>query len=153
MKILVLTVGRPKNKFLASMADDYLNRIHPNDFAVSDSIPDSSNCARDAAIERDGEKLLKKIKPNDRVILMREDGKSFTSVEFANFLSHELNNAPGRIVFVIGGPWGVNQAIKDRADVNISLSKMTFTHEMCYLFLCEQLYRAYSIIHGSEYHH
>ena len=147
MKLLILTVGKPKNNLLADLADEYLTRIRPDNFILTERVPDANN------IEREGEKLLKKLRPNDKVILMHDTGKEFSSLNFAEFLSQELNNSQGRIVFIIGGPWGVSQAVKDRADFKLSLSKMTFTHEMCYLFLCEQLYRAYSIMHGLDYHH
>lgn len=155
MKILILTVGKPKNNFnaLAKLAEEYLTRIKPADFIVTERVPDVTGGSQDNIIEREGEKLLKKLRPSDKVILMHDTGKEFSSLDFSKFLNQELNNAQGRLVFIIGGPWGVSQAVKDRADFKLSLSKMTFTHEMCYLFLCEQLYRAYSIIHGSDYHH
>lgn len=153
MKILILAVGKPKNNFLTSMANEYLTRIRPAKFISVEYVLDASGAVPKDIIEREGERLLKKLKPNDRVILLHDTGVEYTSVDFAKFLSHELDGASGRVIFIIGGPWGVSAAIKGRADIKLSLSKMTFTHEMCFLFLCEQLYRAYSITLGTGYHH
>jgi 23S rRNA (pseudouridine1915-N3)-methyltransferase len=104
-------------------------------------------------MEREGQELLKRISSRDRVILLREDGAERDSRSFASLLSSEMERSAGRVTLVIGGPWGTSSAVKERADVGLALSKMTFTHEMCFLFLAEQLYRAFSIIQGTGYHH
>lgn len=104
-------------------------------------------------MEREGQELLKRLRPRDRLILLREDGEEHDSPQFASLLSREMETAEGRVVFTVGGPWGVSDAVKRRAEKGLALSRMTFTHEMCFLFLTEQLYRAFSILGGSGYHH
>ena len=105
------------------------------------------------AVEREGQELLKRIRPRDCVVLLREDGTERTSRELASFLSERMEATAGRVVLVVGGPWGTSRGLGDRADALLSLSRMTFTHEMCFLFLAEQLYRAFSILAGTGYHH
>jgi 23S rRNA (pseudouridine1915-N3)-methyltransferase len=97
--------------------------------------------------------MLKLLRPRDRLLLLREDGEERDSAGFANLLSREMESAAGKVVLAIGGPWGTSSAVKARADEGIALSRMTFPHEMCFLFLAEQLYRAFSILRGSGYHH
>lgn len=104
-------------------------------------------------MDREGQELLRRIRPRDRVVLLREDGVERTSPDFASFLSREMEATAGRVVLVIGGPWGTSRAVGERADALLSLSRMTFPHEMCFLFLAEQLYRAFSILGGTGYHH
>ncbi len=152
MKILILTVGRPKDKRLLSLAEEYLTRIRPSGLVAWESVPDVAGTNSADCIEREGQELLRRFRDRDRIILLREDGREYDSVAFSSFLSHEIANAPGRVLMVIGGPWGTGDSIKKRADAGLSLSKMTFTHEMCFLFLAEQLYRAFSIAQGSNYH-
>lgn len=151
MKILILTVGRPRDKAVAAMADDYIGRIKPSGLVSVQSVNDSRS--KSDAVEREGQEMLKQLRPRDRVVLLRDDGREFTSPEFASFVSKEMESSAGRLVFIIGGPWGTSDALKQRADVGLSLSRMTFTHEMCFLFLTEQLYRAFSILQGTGYHH
>ena len=102
---------------------------------------------------KEGQEILRRIRPRDRTILLREDGAEYDSPGFASFLSAEMERARGRLLMVIGGPWGTSDAVKERADKGLSLSQMTFTHEMSFLFLAEQLYRAFSILQGTGYHH
>ena len=152
MKIVVLAVGRPREKRLASLADEYLARIRPAGLVGVERVPDAA--ARPAeAVEREGQELLKRIRPRDCVVLLREDGTERTSRELASFLSERMETTAGRVVLVVGGPWGTSRELGDRADASLSLSRMTFTHEMCFLFLAEQLYRAFSILAGTGYHH
>ena len=96
---------------------------------------------------------MKRIRPRDCVVLLREDGTERTSRELASFLAERMEATAGRVVLVVGGPWGTSRELGDRADATLSLSRMTFTHEMCFLFLAEQLYRAFSILAGTGYHH
>jgi 23S rRNA (pseudouridine1915-N3)-methyltransferase len=152
MKIAVLAVGKPKDRRIASLIEEYLIRIQPRGLVSLECIPDGTGTS-EVRVEREGQEILKRFRPRDRVILLREDGKESDSTEFARMLAREMETAPGRIVLLIGGPWGVSKSIQQRADDSLSLSRMTFTHEMCLLFLAEQLYRAFSILQGAGYHH
>ena len=116
-------------------------------------LPDVAAARPAEAVEREGQELLKRIRPRDCVVLLREDGTERSSRELASFLSERMEATAGRVVMVVGGPWGTSRGLGDRADALLSLSRMTFTHEMCFLFLAEQLYRAFSILAGTEYHH
>jgi 23S rRNA (pseudouridine1915-N3)-methyltransferase len=109
--------------------------------------------AKDGNIEKEGISILKKLRERDTIILLDERGKMYDSVEFSSFISRELGIVGGRLVFVIGGAFGLSQNVKERAQAVVSLSKMTMPHELCLLFLSEQLYRAFSIIAGNDYHH
>ncbi|MBR1671709.1 MAG: 23S rRNA (pseudouridine(1915)-N(3))-methyltransferase RlmH [Fretibacterium sp.] len=153
MKLLILTVGKPKEKRMAALAGDYLARIRPSGLVGVERVPDAAARSPEEAMEREGQELLRRIQPRDRVLLMREDGAEHTSSSFAALLASELEQAAGRVILVIGGPWGASAAVKERANVGLALSRMTFTHEMCFLFLAEQLYRAFSILRGTGYHH
>lgn len=103
--------------------------------------------------EKEGEMLLASLTPSDTVILLDEKGREYTSREFADFQTSMMNRGVKRLVYVIGGPYGFSQKVYDRADGKISLSRMTFSHEMARLFFCEQLYRAMTILRGEPYHH
>ncbi len=97
--------------------------------------------------------MLKQLKPTDFVVLLDEKGKDFTSVKFAEWIQQMINKNPRTIVFVIGGAYGFDQTIRDRANAILTLSKMTFTHEMARLIFSEQLYRAMTILRNESYHH
>jgi 23S rRNA (pseudouridine1915-N3)-methyltransferase len=160
VKVVVLAVGKLKDKRIESLSEEYLGRIRPAGTVSVERVPDFSGPSSPAdRMEREGQELLKRLRPRDRLILLREDGEEYDSPRFASLLSKEMEAAVGRVVFLIGGPWGVSDAVKRRAGTGASvgkglaLSRMTFTHEMCFLFLTEQLYRAFSILAGSGYHH
>lgn len=153
MKIVILAVGKPRERRLASLADEYLTRIRPAGIVGVERVPDTGAKRPEDAAEREGQELLKRIRPRDRVVLLHEDGKEQSSTGLASFLSEEMAATAGRVILIVGGPWGTSRSVRDRADVLLSLSRMTFTHEMCFLFLAEQLYRAFSILAGTGYHH
>ena len=154
MKILILTVGSLKDKRVSSLAGEYLDRlarIRPG-LVSAEIVPDREGTPEKRA-EREGREILQRLRPKDRLILLGEDGDAYGSEAFAALLSREVNAAAGRLVMAIGGPYGVSGEVKARADLSLSLSPMTFPHELCFLFLAEQLYRAFSILHGMKYHH
>jgi len=148
MKIVVLATGRPKDKNVAICAGMFIERIPKGFVEMEFAAP-----AKDGNIEKEGVLILKRLRKRDTVILLDEHGKMYDSVEFSDYISESLGTVEGRLVFVIGGAYGVSQDVKKRADGIISLSKMTMPHELCLLFLSEQLYRAFSIIAGTDYHH
>ncbi|MDE6296597.1 MAG: 23S rRNA (pseudouridine(1915)-N(3))-methyltransferase RlmH, partial [Muribaculaceae bacterium] len=103
--------------------------------------------------EAEGEIILSKLQPSDFVVLLDERGKEYSSMEFAGYIEKQMLSGRKRLVFVVGGPYGFSQSVYDRSDGKVSLSRMTFNHEMVRLFFTEQLYRAMTILRGEPYHH
>ena len=156
MKITLLTVGKTDVKWVREGLDLYVSRLtHYIPFTL-DEIPELKNVSalsKDQIKEREGELILKKLKPSDEVILLDEHGREYRSVEWAAVLEEKISRGGRDIVFVIGGAYGFPKAVYDRADAKISLSKMTFSHQMVRTVFAEQLYRAFTIIRGEPYHH
>lgn len=156
MKICLLTVGKTDIGWVRESLETYSSRLsHYVSFSVCE-IPELKNTSaltRTQIKEREGELILKAIKPTDRVILLDERGKEYRSVEFAEEI-RRLSLAGGKdIVFVIGGAYGFSEAVYARSVGKISLSRMTFSHQMVRTIFAEQLYRAFTIIKGEPYHH
>ena len=156
MKICLLTVGKTDIGWVREGLETYSSRLsHYVPFSVCE-IPELKNTSaltRTQVKEREGELILKAIKPTDRVILLDERGKEYRSVEFAEEI-RRLSLAGGKdIVFVIGGAYGFSEAVYARSVGKISLSRMTFSHQMVRTIFAEQLYRAFTIIKGEPYHH
>ena len=155
MKTELIQVGRTVNKHFAAAIDDYAGRIaHYMPFGMT-TIPELKN-ARNFTVEQqkqaEGELILKQIQPQDTVVLLDEHGHEYRSVELASWLEQKRNTAR-RLVFVIGGPYGFSPAVYERANEKLSLSRLTFSHQMVRLVFTEQLYRACTIIKGEPYHH
>ncbi len=156
MDILLLTVGKTTKDYIRTGIDDYFNRLKRYIGFSIETLQDvkvKKNTSELLQKEKEGENILNFISPSDFCILLDEHGKEYTSVEFSTFLQKTMASGRKRAVFVIGGPYGFSEAVYRRADAKISLSKMTFTHEMVRLFFTEQLYRAMTIIRGEPYHH
>ena len=155
MKTELILVGKTVNKHFVAGIKDYAERItHYMPFNIT-TIPELKNTkslSEQQQKEREGELILKQIQPSDTVVLMDEHGQEFRSIEFAKWIERKQATAR-RLVFVIGGPYGFSQAVYDRANEKISLSKMTFSHQMVRLIFTEALYRACTIIKGEPYHH
>ena len=155
MKTELIQVGKTINKHFVAGIDDYTERIgHYMPFTIT-TIPELKNTkalTESQQKEREAELILKQLQPSDTVILLDEHGREHRSVEFAAWIERQQQVAR-RLVFVIGGPYGFAQSVYDRADDMISLSRMTFSHQMVRLIFCEQLYRACTIIKGEPYHH
>jgi 23S rRNA (pseudouridine1915-N3)-methyltransferase len=152
MKVVVLAVGKPKDKRILAMAEEYLERVRPDGIPV-EYVSDIFAGSPADRIEREGQELLRRIRPRDRLLLLGENGEEYDSPSFAGLLSREMETTEGRVVLAIGGPWGTSVNLRRRSGREISLSRMTFPHELCFLFLAEQLCRAFSILRGSGYHH
>lgn len=156
MKITLLVVGKTTDKYLIEGIEKYTKRlIHYCKFQIVE-IPELKNTkslSEEQQKEKEAELITQKITATDHVILLDEQGKQFTSVEFSKEINKWMNQSVSSIVFVIGGTYGFDQKIKNRANAEISLSKMTFSHQMVRLFFVEQIYRAYSILKGEPYHH
>ncbi len=155
MKTDLILIGKTNDKHFQAGIDDYVGRIvHYMPFAIT-VIPDIKNTkslSEDQQKEREGELILKQLQPSDTLVLLDEHGKEFRSIEFASWLERKQQTAR-RLVFCIGGPYGFSEAVYARANEKISLSKMTFSHQMVRLVFTEQVYRACTIIKGEPYHH
>ncbi len=155
MKTELLLVGKTVNKNFVAGINDYVERIgHYIPFAIT-IIPELKNTkalTEQQQKDREGELILKQIQSSDTVVLLDEHGEEFRSIELASWLEQKQQTAR-RLVFVIGGAYGFSQAVYDRANEKISLSKMTFSHQMVRLIFTEAIYRACTIIKGEPYHH
>lgn len=156
MKIVFLQTGRTTDKRLASLIDDYASRVsHYLPFELI-TIPELKNTkALSEAVqrEREGELILKQLRAGDHVVLLDEAGREMRSVDFAAYIDRLQVQALRRVIFIIGGPYGFSPAVYAAAREKISLSQMTFSHQMVRLFFVEQLYRAMTILRGEPYHH
>lgn len=155
MKTELILVSKTTDKHLMAGINDYLERIShymPFEITVIPELKNTKNMTEEQQKGREGELILQKLQPSDTVVLLDEHGKQFRSVEFADWLQKKQNTAR-RLVFVIGGPYGFSEAVYTRANEQISLSKMTFSHQMVRLLFVEQIYRACTIIKGEPYHH
>lgn len=155
MKTVLIVVGRTINPhFIASIKDynDRINHYMSFDFITIPEIKNTKNIEEQAQKEKEGEQILKQLQPSDNVVLMDEHGSEMRSMEYSKWLQHKMNTVK-RLVFVIGGPYGFSDSVYKRADDKVSLSKMTFSHQMVRLIFVEQLYRACTILRGEPYHH
>ena len=155
MKTRLILVGKTVNKHLIANIDDYVSRIgHYIPFAVTviPEIKNTRNLTEERQKELEGELILKLLEPADTVVIMDEHGTERRSLEFADWLRKKQMTSR-RLTLIIGGPYGFSQSVYSRADERISLSRMTFSHQMARLILTEQIYRACTIINGEPYHH
>lgn len=156
MKIRVFFVGRTVESYLQKGVSVYSERlVHYVPFELVE-IPDlkqTASLSESQIKEREGELLLKSLKPSDHLVLLDERGKMFTSRDWARDLEQKGVRLAKDLVFVVGGPYGFSQQVYDRADEKVSLSPMTFSHQLVRVVFLEQLYRAYTIIKGEPYHH
>lgn len=156
MKITLLTVGKTDKDWVKQGLDIYTSRLrHYIPFSISE-IPELKNVSaltKDQIKVKEGELILKSLKPADDVILLDEHGKEFTSTGFASFLQKKMALEGRDIVFIIGGAYGFSDDVYKRANSKISLSQMTFSHQMVRAIFAEQIYRAFTIMKGEPYHH
>ena len=156
MELKLVTVGKTDVKWVKEGLDLYLSRLrHYVPFSLVE-IPQLKNVSaltQEQIKEREGELILKQLSPGDSVILLDERGKEYRSVEWAEWIRQRLARAGKGLVFVIGGAYGFSSAVYERAEGMVSLSKMTFSHQMVRTVFAEQLYRAFTIIRGEPYHH
>lgn len=156
MQIKFLIIGKTDQKELQTLIQMYEKRLSAYISFKQEVIADlknTKNLSFNEQKEREGELFLKNIQKTDFVVLLDERGKQFSSEEFADFLQKRLNASTKQLVFIVGGAYGFSQAMYARADAQISLSKMTFSHQMIRLFFTEQLYRAFTILRNEPYHH
>ena len=155
MKTILILVGKTQSKIFKVGIDDYVSRIEhymPFSITTNPELKNTKSLSEDQQKQKEGELILKEIQPSDTVVLLDEHGAEFRSIEYANWLKQKQNTAR-RLVFIIGGPYGFSPDVYARANEKISLSRMTFSHQMVRLIFTEQLYRACTIIKGEPYHH
>ena len=156
MNIRLLAIGKTDDSKLQQLIDQYAKRLsHYVKFDL-DIIPDIKNTkslSEAQQKEKEGELILKKLSATDVLVLLDENGNQFSSVDFSSYLQKRMNAGIKTLVFVIGGPYGFSETVYAKAQGKISLSKMTFSHQMVRLFVVEQLYRAFTILRNEPYHH
>lgn len=156
MKIKLLAIGKTDDKNLQALISSYENRLkHYIKFEI-EIIPDIKNVKKLSEEQqkgKEGELILKKIQATDNLVLLDEKGYEFRSMEFSRFLQKKMNSGIKQMVLVIGGPYGFSEKVYQKAIGKISLSKMTFSHQMIRLFVVEQIYRAFTILKNEPYHH
>lgn len=155
MKTILILVGKTNDKHFVAGINDYAARIShymPFEIVTLPELKNTKSLSEEQQKVMEGDMIAKLLQPSDTVVLLDEHGKEMRSVEYAVWLQRTANNAR-RLVFIIGGPYGFSPAIYQRANDKISLSRMTFSHQMVRLIFTEQLYRACTIIKGEPYHH
>lgn len=156
MKVSLIVIGKTDASYLSDAITEYKNRlVHyiPFEMLVIPDIKNAKNLSENQQKEKEGELILKALQPGDCLVLLDEHGKEFTSLQFAAYMEKKMHNVAKRLVFLIGGPYGFSDAVYKAAAEKISLSKMTFSHQMIRLIFTEQLYRAMTILHNEPYHH
>lgn len=156
MKISFLVVGKTDAAYIEEGVNTYANRLkHYVNFdqIIIPDLKKTKNLSADVQNKKEGDQILSKIEKSDCVILLDERGKMFSSKEMASYLQKHMLSGIKRLVFVVGGPYGFSPDVKKRANGLISLSKMTFSHQMVRMIFLEQLYRGFTIIKGEPYHH
>ena len=156
MKITLLTVGKTDRDWVRQGLDIYVSRLRhyiPFSMVEIPELKNVSSLSKDQIKTREGELVLKNIKPTDDVILLDEHGKEYTSGELAKVIQEKISYTGKDMVFIIGGAYGFSQEVYARANSKISLSRMTFSHQMVRAIFAEQLYRAFTIMKGEPYHH
>lgn len=156
MKIVIIAVGRTTTCYINEGINHYMDRLRhylPVELLVIPDVKATKAMTEAKQKDAEGKAILAALQPGDNVILLDERGRQKTSREFSELIVEKMNRGLRRLVFVIGGPYGFSADVYARADSQLSLSRMTFTHEMVRLFFTEQVYRAMTIIRGEPYHH
>jgi len=156
MKITLLTVGKTNELSFKNAISEYQKRLKfyiPFDIAEIPELKNCKNIPEEVQKQKEGELILKNLTDSDEVILLDDKGEAYTSLQFATYLEKKMITGNKRLIFVVGGPYGFSKEIYLRANGKLSLSPMTFSHQMVRLVFTEQLYRAMTILRGEGYHH
>ncbi|MGE6221717.1 23S rRNA (pseudouridine(1915)-N(3))-methyltransferase RlmH [Nubsella zeaxanthinifaciens] len=156
MKISLIAVGKTEDKYLIEGIEKYLNRLkHYIGFNISiiPELKNTKNLTEAQQKSKEAELILKQLNNSDVLVLLDEKGKKYTSVQFSQYINKQMIGSVQHLVFVIGGPYGFDESVYKRANSSVSLSDMTFSHQMVRLFFVEQLYRAFTILKNEPYHH
>ena len=156
MKIKLIVVGKTNARYLVEGEKEYEKRLkHYTKFEeiIIPDVKQSGKLSESELKKKEGQLILAKLENSDHVILLDDKGRSYSSIELANFLQQKMNSGLKSLVFVVGGAYGFSDEVYQRAGSKLSLSKMTFSHQMVRLIFKEQLYRGFSILRGEKYHH
>jgi 23S rRNA (pseudouridine1915-N3)-methyltransferase len=156
MKIALLQIGKTTERYLTEGIGVFEGRMRKYAAFEIFTIPDIRNTRNMTATElktREGEKILQFFKNDDYIVILDDKGKEFSTIEFSSWIENTLMLQKKRLVFIIGGPWGFSDEVYQKADMLLSLSRLTFSHQMVRLLFLEQLYRAFTVIKGEPYHH
>ena len=156
MNIKLLAIGKTDNKNLQSLIEEYSKRLSfyiKFDLEIIQDIKNVKNLSESQQKDKEGELILAKITATDHLILLDENGKTFSSLDFSDYLQKKMNSGIKTLVFVIGGPYGFSKEVYEKSQGKISLSLMTFSHQMVRLFVIEQFYRGFTILKNEPYHH
>lgn len=156
MRITLLTVGKTNDLSFKNAISEYQKRLKfyiSFDIEEIPSLKNTKNLTDDNQKQKEGELILKYLQPEDEVVLLDDKGAEYTSKQFASYIEKKSTSGLKRLVFVVGGPYGFSQEVYQRANDKVSLSRMTFSHQMVRLVFTEQLYRAMTILRGEPYHH
>ena len=155
MNIKLVVVGKTDMDYIAEGVEEYLKRLKHYigfELVVIPALRDAGQCSPERVKQREAELILKQLEHADRVVLLDEKGKEYSSVGFSQMLQKEMNSGIRTLMFVIGGAYGFDASVYAKAHAQLSLSQMTFNHQMVRLFFVEQLYRAMTILRGEKYH-
>jgi 23S rRNA (pseudouridine1915-N3)-methyltransferase len=156
MKVILLTVGKTNEINFINSISDYQKRLKfyiPFELIELPELRNTKSLSEEQQKQREGEMLLQAVDAADDVVLLDDKGSEYTSMQFSAFMQRKMAGGSKRLVFVVGGPYGFSPAVYSRANGKISLSRMTFSHQMVRLIFVEQLYRAMTILRGEPYHH
>ena len=156
MQITLLAIGKTDNKQLQQLIDEYTKRLGfyiKFNLEIIPDIKNSKNLSEAQQKQKEGDLILNKVNTFDVLVLLDENGKQLDSIGFSNYLQKHMNSGIKQLIFVIGGPYGFSQEVYQKAQGKLSLSKMTFSHQMVRLFFIEQLYRGFTILRNEPYHH
>jgi 23S rRNA (pseudouridine1915-N3)-methyltransferase len=156
MKIILLVVGKSTDSNLIKLQEEYQNRLKhyiPFEMQVIPELKNTKNLSISEQTEKEADLILKQLENSDEVVLLDEKGKQYSSMGFSEFLSKKMLASHKRMIFVVGGPYGFSERVYQRANGKISLSSMTFSHQMIRVIFVEQVYRAMTILKGEPYHH
>jgi len=156
MKVLLLMVGKTAESWLQKGVNQYFDRLThylPFEIKVLPDIKNAGKMKAETLKQMEGEVILKNVENSDQLLLLDEGGKLFSSREFAGYMEKQMLGGARRLIFVIGGAWGFSDDVYQRSNGKLSLSRMTFSHQMVRLIFAEQLYRAMTILKNEPYHH
>jgi 23S rRNA (pseudouridine1915-N3)-methyltransferase len=156
MKITLLVIGKTDAKYFVEAIAEYQKRLEyyiPFEMQIIPDIKNTKSMTVDQQKEKEGELILKNLQAGDHLVLLDERGNEYSSLKFASYIEKKMQVVPKRLVFVIGGPYGFSRAVYSKANEMITLSRMTFSHQMVRLIFIEQLYRAMTILNNEPYHH
>ena len=156
MKGVLIVVGKTTDKRFEAIIQEYIERIRhyiPFTIEVIPELKNTKGLSQDEQKKREGEQILKSLQAGDYIVLLDEHGSERTSMDFASWMQKKIAAGPKRLVFIVGGPYGFSDAIHQKGNEEISLSRMTLSHQMIRMFFVEQIYRAMTILNGEPYHH